>query len=293
MYYYSGLPLEPLAVDLEKYFGLSMEYRQKFNILTTAPLYQFVLNLLGKSDNILNLSQGVVAEYREKLGWENRNGERSEWAFTMQLSVYCGEWEIARKYHEKIKEQKDVTRGFFVDGIRSFFAALVAMEFSRRTKKRKWTTEAKSFIDDIRRMVAEKNINLTHKLQILQAEYMALEGKQSSDEIRAAYDKAIVASSKTGFLQDAGLAALLASRALPDMEGMYFERSCELYSSWGAVGLVEHLSNKSSRAFKPEHRSSSSGGFRGRPRLNSVLAKSHGQLDASENTFSLRKEPNL
>lgn len=289
IYHYSGLPLGPLAADLEKYCALGLQYRQKSNLLTIVPLFQYVRNLMGKSNDILDLSQGVVAEYREKLGWENRNGARVELALSMQLSVHCGAWQQAREIHEKIEKEKDLSRGFFVFSIREFFAALIAIEFSRQTKKRKWKAQAKGFCADIRRAVTEKNINFTHKLQILEAECMSLEGKHGIEELRTAYDKAIVASSKCGFLQDAGLASMLASRALPEFEDLYFVRACELYSSWGATGLVEYLTSKRTRSFPgepPERHPSTTRGFRGRERYDMSLAESHRKLDASEKLSS-------
>ena len=64
--------------------------------------------------------------------------------------------------------------------------------------------------------------------------------------MKAAYDKAIGASARAGFLQDAALAAHLASNIVPDEHDSlsYFHRAQEFYLRWGARGVVDHLLEK-------------------------------------------------
>ena len=95
----------------------------------------------------------------------------------------------------------------------------------------------------------QKAINVVHKLQILDAEMQTIEPKKSREDTTLAplYDKAIASATKAGFLQDAALAAQLASYAVQDERDSreYFRRSCELYQSWGAKGVVDYLERSS------------------------------------------------
>jgi hypothetical protein len=59
---------------------------------------------------------------------------------------------------------------------------------------------------------------------------------------------AIQAATRAGFLQDAALAAHLASRAVSEKGTRleYFRRACALYDSWGTLGVVMHIETKNS-----------------------------------------------
>jgi hypothetical protein len=98
------------------------------------------------------------------------------------------------------------------------------------------------------------SINLPHKLLILDAEELSLSFRDykgtkheggvevSRRELKAAYDKAIVAAMKSGFTQYAALPAHLASETFSGGDGdLFWERARGFYLQWGATRVVRYV----------------------------------------------------
>lgn len=265
-YFYSGLPLEAFVADIENFCMLMYEYGQKMMVLANVPVYQCVLNLTGQSSNVLDMANGKACEYRIKLGYENRIGEQAEWSYHMQIAFYCEEFVLATELYEKLKSiYAGSSRGLPLFHARIFFFSLICMHNAKHDKhKRRWRGQAKKYMGIVRKWVIDKQaINVGHKLMILNAEMMSIECHKQEEErdaeLMVAFDMAIRAATKAGFLQDAALAAHLASRAVSKKRTRleYFRRACSLYDSWGTVGVVEHIEVKN-RSMLLENADSSS-----------------------------------
>lgn len=267
------------------------------SILANVPLYQCILNLTGQSDDILDMALGEAVEYRTKLGWENRTGEHAQFSYHMQLSFYCAEYDVASALAEKVELiNSGVSRALPLYHARVFFFCLIAMQNAKETGKRKYRVKAKKHYDVVRGwVVKQRAINVVHKLQILDAEMLNLEPKkrQKDQPTVEVWSTAISASIKAGFLQDAALAAYLASRAVKDREQSrdYFLRSCELYRSWGATGVAEYLESSARRrrsslltgsATSGSSSSSLRTGYRSRERFDKSISLKHTKLDIEQ-----------
>jgi len=225
------------------------DYGQIMMLMASVPVYQCVLNLTGQSDNVLDMSHGKAIAYRTKHKWPNRTGEHAEWSYYMQISFYCQDYAQATELANKVEPiYSGAFRALPLFHARVLFFCLIAIQNAKATGKRHFNVKAKKHYDVVCGwVVKQKAINVVHKLQILDAEMMTLESKQHQQKDRTvlqAFDKAISASAKAGFLQDAALAAHLASHAAQD-EGEskeYFRRAFELYRSWGARGRRCRLS---------------------------------------------------
>ena len=162
-------------------------------------------------------------------------------------------------------------------------------------------------------------INLVHKVQLLEAEYASLSSKDiepGSLQLLPKYDKAIVAASRTGFLQDGALGNYLCGMyCLRQQDGVdsaisraqqYVEKAHELYTTWGATAVAESLESRhpilfadgggSSRSFVFKQNNS---GFRSRTHFRESLALMHRSLskaklvsDHRNTTRSLRPNAN-
>ena len=235
---------------MKNYIHLMMEYNQKFWVLMNVPLYQCLLNLTGRSNCMVDLSCDKAKEFRDKLGWEDRAGEESEWSYKMQLAVYCEDLPLATKLADKLmKIPPGSSRSFAYYHTRVFFFALISLwNCKKRKAKNRWEYKwaFKKYFNMVNEWVMKKRaINLVHKLMILKAERLSMRRRKIDPrDLSDAYDKAISSSMRSGFLQDAALAAHLASRCrkleVYDRKA-YHERALELYSSWGAHGIVDYL----------------------------------------------------
>lgn len=150
-------------------------------------------------------------------------------------------------------------------------------------------------------VVDKRAINVVYKLMILEAEMMTIENKKRNKkgdvQLIRAFDKAIVAATKAGFLQDAAVAAHLASRAVADKETSqeYVRRSRELYLCWGAIGVIDYLeaistasnsqaysSAESSFSMSADTTTTSGTPHRARRRFDKSLQIKHQHLDIGE-----------
>lgn len=282
-YFYSGLPLGPLLSDLTKFNNLMMEYGHKFFLLINVPIHQCVLNLTGKSNDILDLYGGVAAFYREKVGWESRAGEQVQWSYALQLAVYCECLDLATEMYETLEPlPPGVSKSVVFYPTRIFFFAVIAIWNFKSNGKRKWKHAARKHMATIKGWVAKNGaINLAHKVLILEAEEASMKKNVSEQELVALYDKAINVSAKTGFLQDAGLASHLASRSVTDGRSSrdYFRRCIDHYVRWGAKGIPSFLTrenaNLPSSLMLPRVESARQNGFRARERFDMEVIEEH------------------
>ena len=309
----------PLVDDMEDYIRLMMEYNNKFWVLINLPLYQCILNLTGRSRNILDSTETM--KYRSKLGWEGRTGEETDWSYRMQIAFYSEDFQMATDYANKLMAiAPGQARTFPYYQTRVFFFVLIALwnvkhcPRSSRLRKRKYMMIAKKYYAMVKSWVLKKKaINMAHKLRILDVEMKSTKKTMDKRKLMLAYDEAIASSARCGFLNDAALAAHLASRTPLAKEDcrtrhLYFERALELYEGWGATGLLDILSEKSisgfslimlkddtSRTFShryreqgsfraQEHGSSDSQhfGFRSRKRFDQRLSQQHKELVGSQ-----------
>lgn len=255
------------------------------------PIYQLVLNLTGNSPDILDMYHGKAMDHRERLGWgqRSRDGEEAQWAYSLQLYVYCDNWALADEmYNKMVKKDPGFLRGFPLWHVRVVFFALVAIH---RVKVAPWykrailRREVTKHVSLIQLWVQQRSaINLVHKFNLIQAELLTIKPKLPDDAaLRRAYDKAIQAAMKSGYLQDAGLAAHLAAHAVrdPERQEHYVLLAEEAYERWGAGGLVKHLRDCSPLYAKAQRRTESadlSQGFRSRKRFDASITSVHKEI---------------
>ena len=138
-----------------------------------------------------------------------------------------------------------ITKAQFV-----FLDAFISIQAARTeatwNKKRKWKRRAMKSIKIIRGWVKSGNVNLVHRLHLLEAELARLEGKNA--KAKANYKSAITVACENGFIQDVALSHEYASSyygSIGDEENeeYHMEQCKEYYSQWGATAKIEKLTN--------------------------------------------------
>ena len=261
---------------------------QHLRLLHMLPIYQLVLNLTGQTRDILDMYHGKAMDYRTKLGWgtTNRDGEEAQWSYSMHLYVYCEAWELAYDMYDKMID-RDIgfLRSFPIWHNRVFFFALIAIRRAREApwiKRAKLKREAQKHVAMMHFWVTKrKAINLVHKYHLLLAEMLTLQRNYPADAtLASAYDKAIQASIRTGYTQDAALAAQAAARAIRDETRRvdYALLAQDSYEKWGAYGVVRHLRSTSElhlRASEESRQEKESIRLRSRRRFDGSITKVH------------------
>lgn len=268
-----------------------MNLSQNLRLLHMLPIYQLVLNLTGESENILDMYSGKAMDFRNQLGWgvSSRDGEEAQWAYSLQLYVYCENWSLAGEMYDKmVKKDPGFLRSFPSWHNRVFFFALIAIHRAKVApllKRPLLKREIGKHMALMRLWVQQrKAINLVHKYQLLEAEMLTLKPKYPDDKsLMSAYDKSIQAAVKSGYSQDAGLASALAARALrnPLAQEDYALLAQSSYERWGALGVVQHLREKSEIHKRAEQRSQTSHlfkGFRSRRRFDETITSLHKEI---------------
>ena len=255
------------------------------------PLYQLVLNLVGQTNNVLDMYHGDAMYYRTILGWggeKGRDGEIAQWSYSLHLYVYCEEWEKATEMYTKLIDV-DIAylKSFPMWHCRIFFFALVAMHnarYSKGLKRVRYMLQVKKHMNHIRTWVVQrKAINLVHKLHLLEAVELTLKHRQyPSDEILInAFNPVIVYASKAGFFQDAALAASLAAQTIQNSVRQ-LDYAClaqQGYKKWGATGVAKHLEETSQLHSQAAAQSEQilggkfMGAWRGKERLRSLSTR--------------------
>jgi predicted ATPase len=248
--YLSSMNLSLLLTETERYAAQILEYRQKTVFLQILPLWQCVMNLIGKTDDPLNFEQGEAIDKQHLVGNPTKVGEQARWSYLMQLAFYMGD---LRKSSEMYVKLKSLNIGFMKAHafyqVRVFFFGLIAMKNSRNGNDYCERDEAIKYKDILRSWVKKGATQLTHKLYIMEAEYNSLSSTNGL-LLKCDYDRAIESSLKSGYLQDTALAAQLAGEALSRYENTfiqaksYFLQSRTIWLNWGAKAVADKLTER-------------------------------------------------
>ena len=328
MYYSAGLPLGPCEKDCRSYCQQMLDYKRDANYSVSCPTWQLLLNLMAHnsvSDPLKFTGEAMNEDefIEENTKRKNVGALQTFWINKCQLAYYLGDWKGAEKLLVMFGKTKSTLATHIFAVIYTFFSGMNYLALARATKKTKrYQRAALPFIKLIRSWVQGGNINLSHKLMLLNAEYEALNERQG-DKLRKLYDLAIAAASRGGFIQDAALANERAGLCFLDLNDDYWaenyiDRAYSLFSEWGAEAKVRCLqeshptilndrqsnfltvdtgtgskSSDGSSVMKTAKRSSLmlSGGrastsFRGVPRLDPTLAQRHASVTNRSHAFS-------
>ena len=247
-YYMAGLHLVPIEKDCRSYCLQMVQYKKENNFAVSGPLWQLLLNLMGHAKDPLLLTGAAMDEKEfvsKHVEANNIGGLQTFWVYKGQALFFFGNPEEAEQVFIKFaRTSSNIASHFFVV-MQAFYYALVVLELSRKTKKRKYKVASRKMIRKIRNWVSKGNINLSHKLMLLEADYMALTEKRE-DVLRRAFDRAIRAASRAGFLSDAAIANERAGIHFRERKDgfwaeTYLSRSAMLFSEWGAQGKVNFM----------------------------------------------------
>ena len=248
--FYSSLGLRPLLNDIERFSAQMLDYGQKLIFLQILPVWQCVLNLSGKSCNVLDVENGAARDRQHEVGNKNGVGREACWSYLMQLAVYMEDLDVASDMADKLKPINiGITKAHVFYPARIFFFGLIAIANARATtswKKRKCRLDAAKYIAQMRSWINKKAANHVHKLLILEAEYACLLGK-NEHFLQSKYDLAISTARKSGYIQDAALAAQLAAKALHGIDesrdycSLYLTQAHEFWQLWGAHAVASKL----------------------------------------------------
>jgi hypothetical protein len=233
--------------DTSTYAQRMSSYKQSSALEIMLPFQQYILNLIGRCDNSVELTgdamnQTLLLQKAESennyllIGWTSFLISELAYLFG-DLKLASQKAAISRKYFMNLKTDFSNCRCNFIDG-------LICIALAKTTKERKWRKGACIIMKLMLNWLKESCGNVLHYYLLLKAEMASLTKKQ--DIVKDAYDLAIRTAGKSGFIQDRALgnerAALYLSEVGDEISAkVYMSQAYKLYKEWGALGKAEHL----------------------------------------------------
>lgn len=137
---------------------------------------------------------------------------------------------------------------------------------------------------------------MPHKVVLLETEFTSLTVKDFSHEVLRKYERAVVAASRAGFLQDGALANHLCGKYCirhghEEIAEMYLQQAHKQYTSWGAIAVANSIKEKYSD-FIPTKGIPvvTENGFRSRARFRDSFALIHKSLSMARGFYNAEEE---
>ena len=179
----------------------------------------------------------------------------------LQLAVYFNDDDFAvhtLRELERLAPGSDT--GFGIKSVRICFSSLAYATLYRKLRRRSYLRKSRWYLRQLKGFCQSKGTSCWHRCALMEAHLLATQGKNPTI-VSTAYDHAIGAASRNGHDHDAALASQLAAEyclsvlqrhpanstelySLENMARNYLGRARELYLSWGAVALVNHLEER-------------------------------------------------
>jgi predicted ATPase len=288
VYTCAGLPLSHVASDLRRYNQQSVDYSLDTVQTIMAPSLQFVLNLMGESRDVLILTgeamnQDNLLQHATISG--NRVAVRAVHRYRLLLATWFGDTRAALDSISSLPPDEAPCR--FEYAQEAFASALACTAQARAHRGRKILRQAQAYLNMVLKWTKAGNGNCHDMLLLLEAEMMGLVPKHDVAKVRAAYDKAIASSSRSGYLHNAALANEKAAQFFADQGDTfwfenYLEKAHEYYVEWNAWGKVRQLEARYPFLLQLDNDMESvrSGSFQGRTRFSHLSKSAHGRLSA-------------
>ena len=255
--YLSGLSLATLIEDASEMSITIRQYEFPPMLGALVPLHQVMLNLRGSDDKNDNPAVLTGTAMNEKKNETDFAGNAfvlfSHYLHKLEARYAFGDLDGADEVLKNKIRPLMATQVFAADLSQAMvYDALVPLALATQTGKAAYKKRAGKAIRNLRRAVAkqQKGINLSHRLLLLEAGYVALDRKASESAVKEAFNTAIISSSRTGCRQDAALANLLCGeyflkqRNDKDWASFYVGKAINQYEDWGASGMARYVSEK-------------------------------------------------
>lgn len=163
-YFFAGLPLGPLEQDMRGFCALALEYNQVVTYNTELPLRQAVLNLMGRSEDPLQLTGEAMRQeefIKNCIQHDNMAAIHLVWLLRAQLAYYFGNNELASEQLKLFRNAFNF-KSHILFCVSTYIAGLVSLEFARRTRKSKYKHQARKVIETMKKWSTSGAVNFVH-----------------------------------------------------------------------------------------------------------------------------------
>lgn len=262
-----GRSLKSLEEDMRAFCLQMTEYKQDTVRALTAPFWQCVLNLMGRSENLLELT-GEAMDQDQLILESTQAGHdlvlAEIYINRMMLAYLFCDYELAREMSKNSKNAAKVAPGLHLVCVQAFYHSLTLIALARQSNRQNAGRRAHKIAKSMRKWAKHSPGNCLHKSLLLKAELLSL--KKNMRATKSAYEEAISAATSSGFVHEA---ALVYERAGTFYLGLgeqilasqHLARAHHLYLEWGATAKADALNTDFTSLVSPARRRRSFGSF--------------------------------
>jgi predicted ATPase/class 3 adenylate cyclase len=248
--YHGGQVLHEVLAEIGKFLEVLTPLRQEIPLTMLRIYQQYVLNLVGRSKDPLQIEGEAFSVGATRANLED-SGDRLSFVLlemmTAALHFYLGEPATALGIMNNCDKYWETFRSTFTGTVYMFHRALYAAGSHDAHSVRKHKSTIKLINRSLRhiaRLVRYCPDNHLNKYDLLMAEKQRILGRKSS--ARSYYDKSITAARRYGFLQEEAVACERAGRFFHDLgehvpAELYLQKAYDAYARWGAAAITSHL----------------------------------------------------
>jgi len=155
---------------------------------------------------------------------------------------------------------KDSDASFIIQSVHLCFSSLAYSTIYRNRRKRSYLNKSRRCLRQLQGICRIKGTVCWHRCVLMEAHLEAAKGRHLTS-IPVAFDHAIEEASRNGYDHDAALGSQLAAEycvsvmqriqrnseqytAMDALLRRYLQQAIDLYQSWGAIALIDHLKSK-------------------------------------------------
>ncbi|MEE3719657.1 ATP-binding protein, partial [Tumidithrix elongata RA019] len=249
--FFVGDPLEAVIQDFQNYNAfLANKIKQPYIIDQERAWHQLCLNFVGLGENMPFLVGEAFNEFELLPTYlAEKNGISIYYSFTAKgishYFFYDYETAIA-SFRQAVPYARSIVSAFGFAN-HNFYYSLACLGLCRSLPKHSRHTYLRQVAKNQKKMqrwAKHCPMNFQHKYDLVEAERMALQGKQI--QAMELYDRAIKGARENEYIQEEALANELATQFYLDQDRdkvaqAYFGDACRCYQSWGAQAKVLHL----------------------------------------------------
>ena len=256
---YTGEPLSELATITNDLACRMTDFQQDSTLLILIPYYQYMLNMMGRSENPVHLEGESIRSYKEFLesvnATKNFAAIQSALLMKVMLSYFFRNYKATNEILVELKPLEGTIAGHVELVPLKFFTGLNAVMLYRETRKRKWLGESKRMLKMVTKWWKDGNPNCKCMSLLLEAEIGSLAAGYS-DEVVQKYEIAAKAGKELRFLHYQALANELCGLYQLGQgkdSTAHFNRAREYYAVWESEAKVHHLETVHPEAFAADH----------------------------------------
>jgi len=255
-----GRNLSLLEEEMRLYIGEMIQYQQDIPYLNGVVSWQFVLNMMGKSEDPTKLvGEAMDQDKLMKQLEETNNTQMMDLTrhARLMLLYYFGKYDLAWEMVILLRNFEKTNASHSMLWRKLMFQALTCFAFARQKKSRRWRQRGSKITKRMKNWILLGNLNCVHVVPFLEAEEASLKGE--NDEAFEKYTQAITASGRAGFINDKALINervgefLLSHNNLEDAS-FHLNIALQHYIKWGAMAKAHHLRSKYMKVLRQSQR---------------------------------------